>query len=119
MVDKMQQQKMPEDMLDFSVCVVCEAQGGCCCEAEPCPDCDDGTIISCLDDLCHIGNGCMHGDGEAFCETCQGEGVVYPEKITFEEWQKRKQGAQKPLAVNKKEDGLPPTSEVGIRPTIL
>ena len=111
------QQEMPEDMLDFSVCVSCECQGGCCCEPEQCPDCDDGIIIICWDDLCQ--SGCIHGDGETFCKTCEGEGQVYPEKISFEEWQKRKQEAQKPLAVNNKEDGLPPTDKsVGIRPTI-
>ena len=70
--------------------------------------------------MCHNGNGCIHGDGESTCATCDGEGQVYPEKMSFEEWQKRKQEAQKPLAVNKKEDGLPPTAKaVGIRPTIL
>ena len=117
----MNKEDIPEDMLDFSVCVGCDCQGSCCCEPTDCLDCDDGTVISCPDDLCRNGNHCMHRDGEYTCSTCDGEGQVYPEKISFEEWQKRKQEAQKPLVVNKKEDdGLLPTDKsVGIRPTIL
>ena len=60
--------EIPEDMLDFSVCVSCGYQGGCCCEPESCPDCDDGTVITCWGDLCRNGGRCIHGDGEYTCE---------------------------------------------------
>ena len=36
---------MQEDY-DDSVCVVCGIQDGCCCEPEPCPNCDDGISQS-------------------------------------------------------------------------
>ena len=42
-----------------------------------CPDCDGkGYIITCWDDLCANSDHCMHGDGEEWCRTCQGEGWV-------------------------------------------
>lgn len=30
----------------------------------------EGVIITCIDDLCHAGNGCIHGDGERPCPDC-------------------------------------------------
>lgn len=42
-----------------------------------CPDCGgEGFVMVCCDDLC-IGHGeCIHGDGEAVCSTCGGEGEM-------------------------------------------
>ena len=84
-------QPLTED--DFLVCIVCGTDI-CCCEASPCPDCDNGTIVTCWDDLCHTGDGCMHGDGESTCGTCNGEGEVYPERVTEEEYRKSKEVKQ-------------------------
>ena len=44
-----------------------------------CPDyCNDGIIITCCDDMCAGQDHCIHGDGEAICPTCEGEGWVLP-----------------------------------------
>lgn len=43
-----------------------------------CPDCGGkGIIVVCCDDLCVDAGECIHGDGEAICATCQGEGEVF------------------------------------------
>ena len=34
----------------------------------------DGFLIVCVDDLCHGAGHCMHGDGEALCPECKGDG---------------------------------------------
>ena len=48
-------------------------------ERVPCPDfCNDGIIITCCDDMCVGQDHCIHGDGEAICPTCDGEGWVVP-----------------------------------------
>ena len=48
-------------------------------ERVPCPDfCNDGIIITCCDDMCAGQDHCIHGDGEAICPTCDGEGWVVP-----------------------------------------
>jgi hypothetical protein len=33
-----------------------------------------GSIVTCMDDLCRNGDGCMHGDGEEMCPECKGDG---------------------------------------------
>jgi hypothetical protein len=40
-----------------------------------CPHCDGGTVMNCIDDLCHGQGWCMHGD-EDVCRHCHGEGVI-------------------------------------------
>ena len=43
-----------------------------------CPDCGgEGIIMDCWDDMCIGAGECIHGDGEAICATCQGEGEVF------------------------------------------
>jgi hypothetical protein len=32
--------------------------------------------VTCLDDLCHSGSGCIHGDGEVICPYCGGRGKL-------------------------------------------
>jgi len=42
-----------------------------------CDACDEfGMYVICVDDLCHSGSGCMHGDGEILCPYCKGRGKV-------------------------------------------
>lgn len=36
----------------------------------------DGFVVTCWDDLCRGQGHCMHGDGEAMCSECRGEGVL-------------------------------------------
>ena len=46
-------------------------------EPVPCPDfCNDGIIITCCDDMCAGQDHCIHGDSEAICPTCKGEGEL-------------------------------------------
>lgn len=41
----------------------------------PCNRCGGrGTIITCIDDICHGTGECIHGDGETTCPSCGGEG---------------------------------------------
>ena len=38
-----------------------------------------GSIVTCVDDLCHADGDdseCIHGDGHATCPHCQGDGTV-------------------------------------------
>lgn len=49
----------------------------CYTESESCFECGgEGTIITCVDDLCRNGEHCIHGDGEENCQDCNGEGEV-------------------------------------------
>jgi DnaJ-class molecular chaperone len=44
---------------------------------QPCLECHGkGKIITCLDDICHAQNSCMHGDGEIECPECNGSGII-------------------------------------------
>ena len=46
-------------------------------EGSYCDACDEfGMYVSCVDDLCHAGNGCIHGDGYILCPHCKGEGKL-------------------------------------------
>lgn len=36
----------------------------------------EGIIVFCMDDLCHGAGHCIHGDGDAMCPACRGEGVL-------------------------------------------
>ncbi len=44
------------------------------------PDCDAcdefGMVVICVDDLCHSGSGCIHGDGDILCPDCGGSGKL-------------------------------------------
>lgn len=43
-----------------------------------CPDCHgEGFVVDCCDDMCVGAGECIHGDGEAVCETCEGEGEIH------------------------------------------
>lgn len=43
-------------------------------EDDYCYTCDGkGYIITCIDDLCHGGDYCIHGDGETICPECHGK----------------------------------------------
>lgn len=43
----------------------------------PCWKCGgEGFEIICVDDLCHGAGHCMHGDGEAMCPLCKGDGYL-------------------------------------------
>lgn len=48
---------------------------------EPCCiRCDGtGTIVSCMDDICHGLGYCIHGGGESICPDCKGKGWIGPE----------------------------------------
>lgn len=46
--------------------------GGEPCQCQRCDG--EGTVLVCVDDLCHAQGVCMHGDGEALCPECQGTG---------------------------------------------
>jgi len=47
-------------------------------------DCDDtcqrcggdGFVVTCIDDMCHGQDYCVHGDGEATCPACGGHGFA-------------------------------------------
>lgn len=39
----------------------------------PCWNCDEGTVVACMDDLCHGQGWCMHGDNRP-CHVCRGGG---------------------------------------------
>jgi len=42
-----------------------------------CDACDEfGMYVICVDDLCHSGSGCIHGDGEVVCPECGGRGKI-------------------------------------------
>jgi hypothetical protein len=41
-----------------------------------CPDCDDGEVVICIDDMCAGSDRCIHGDGYGICRTCKGEGYI-------------------------------------------
>lgn len=44
-------------------------------ELETCLVCDgSGTIVDCVDDMCHGLGDCIHGDGMVMCYQCNGEG---------------------------------------------
>lgn len=46
-------------------------------DIEYCDACDEfGMYVTCLDDLCHSGSGCIHGDGEVICPYCGGKGKL-------------------------------------------
>jgi hypothetical protein len=46
-------------------------------ETTECPNCyGDGEILICPDDICRGAGYCMHGDGEIFCELCDGTGEI-------------------------------------------
>ena len=36
----------------------------------------NGTILVCPDDMCRGAGYCMHGDGERYCEACDGTGEI-------------------------------------------
>lgn len=36
----------------------------------------EGFIITCVDDLCHGGGYCIHGDGERVCPECKGRNLL-------------------------------------------
>lgn len=38
----------------------------------PCGECQDGMIVTCIDDICRGAGYCMHGDGERLCPRCGG-----------------------------------------------
>jgi len=45
-----------------------------------CPTCHgEGTVVTCIDDLCRAAGTCMHGDGEGDCPDCGGSGFVEDE----------------------------------------
>ena len=47
-------------------------------DGKHCNYCDGvGSILICVDDMCHGLGKCIHGDGEEICPTCDGEGIVY------------------------------------------
>lgn len=35
----------------------------------------EGWIVDCIDDMCHGSGECIHGDGNAVCPCCGGDGV--------------------------------------------
>lgn len=73
---------------ELMVCCVCGSDA-CICEGAHCYECGGtGIIVTCWDDLCHTGDGCIHGDGEVTCPNCDGEGEVYPKKIPLSEYNK-------------------------------
>jgi hypothetical protein len=39
-----------------------------------CPDCDDGEVVDCIDDMCAGSDRCIHGDGYGPCGRCKGTG---------------------------------------------
>lgn len=42
-----------------------------------CDACDEfGMYVICVDDMCHSGSGCIHGDGEILCPYCKGKGKL-------------------------------------------
>lgn len=42
-----------------------------------CDRCNEvGMYVICVDDLCHSGTGCIHGDGEIVCPYCKGYGKI-------------------------------------------
>lgn len=46
-------------------------------EGSYCDACDEfGMYVICVDDLCHSGSGCIHGDGEILCPYCKGRGKL-------------------------------------------
>ncbi len=46
-------------------------------DGEWCDACDElGMYVICVDDLCHSGSGCIHGDGEIICPYCKGKGKL-------------------------------------------
>jgi len=50
------------------------------------PDCNgEGFRIVCPDDMCRAVGECMHGDGEAFCYACEGEGEIHFDREVSEE----------------------------------
>lgn len=50
-------------------------------ESTTCIDCrGQGYYVDCMDDLCYGSGGCIHGDGETHCVTCDGEGIVWVEE---------------------------------------
>ncbi len=81
---------MNEQDYEFTLCVVC---GGdvCVCDGETCPECGGaGFISTCWDDLCHGEMGCIHGDGNIDCNECGSDGIVYPRKVSEDEYLKLK-----------------------------
>lgn len=43
---------------------------------DSCLRCDgEGTIMVCIDDICHGLGYCIHGDGEIACPNCRGTGL--------------------------------------------
>ena len=72
---------------EFDEVAVCRGCGHpniqCMCRRESCIDCSGrGYHIACIDDLCHAKGRCMHGDNRT-CSTCEGEGVLPPERAVI------------------------------------
>lgn len=98
-----------EEPQEFLVCIAC---GSDCCVCEPteCINCYGAGFNShCMDDLCHGEDGCIHGNGNFSCSECDGDGLVYPDKIPEEEYLKR----------NKEVVNSSHTKVMGILDTIL
>lgn len=70
---------------DLLVCAQCENPApDCWCEGAQCPNCHgEGSIINCVDDLCHAQGHCMHGDDKP-CPRCT-DGLVYPKRVPVSE----------------------------------
>ena len=65
-------------LLERVECYECEGCGHNGINSEDsCTECSGGVIIVCIDDLCRNSDSCMHGDGEAICNTCDGEGNIF------------------------------------------
>lgn len=66
-------------------CVSCKSPAPwCLCDGGTCPNCHGtGTVIDCIDDLCHAQRRCMHGNDKP-CPRCT-DGCVYPKRVPVDE----------------------------------
>lgn len=44
-----------------------------------------GYVIICWDDICQGSDECIHGDGEMFCDVCDGEGFIFDHDLEYDE----------------------------------
>ena len=82
----MKKEEYQKEPFDDKICIICGFDI-CVCEPEVCDVCGGfGEYTCCPDDLCQGDYGCIHGDN-FICSNCDGEGVVYPRRVTSKEYE--------------------------------
>ncbi len=72
-----QQERLDPPRMPRCPCATCEGVDPDDGRDAPCPNCDgEGSIVTCIDDLCYRREVCIHGDPPTICPECKGTGRV-------------------------------------------